>query len=284
MTAGEVDLSTAAEGVPLGDRVFIALWRLGISNVLAVATRELGALLVSPVGWVVAVGFTLIVAWVGFIGTDINGQQASVEGVFSVITTVVLPVLAPLITMRLFAQEMSGGTLELLLATPVRNWELTIGKWLGPFVFYVLLLATTLVYLGLLLIYAPVKQIINVGPLQFVIGQLDLGLVVATYCGLLLVGAAAVAIGVLTSSLTRSQIAAFFAALASVSATWYLGYFLGLFTQPPLSRVFQYVSAYNRYQSFSLGQVTLKDAIFFGTLLIGSLFVTSRLLESRRWR
>lgn len=289
MTIDEVDSEVepqAAEqqSASVGDRAYALAWRSGLPNVITVARRELGALLVSPVGWVVAAVFTLLVSWFGFIAADIGGEQATMDGVFSIITNFLMLILIPLITMRVFAEERSQGTLELLLTSPVRDWELAAGKWLGAFVFYVLLLATTLVYVGLLLYYAPVKTIVSVGGAQISIGSLDFGLIGATYIGLLLVGAAAIAIGVLASSLTKSQIVAFFIGLGVLLFIWYAGYLLGLFTQPPLSRLFQYVGGYNRFQTFSLGQLTLKDAVYFVSLTIAALFLTTRLLESRRWR
>jgi len=252
--------------------------------VVTIAGRELGALFVSPVGWVVAAVFTLLVSWFGFIGSVVGGQQATMDGVFSIITNFLMLVLIPLITMRVFAEERSQGTIEVLLTSPVRDWELAIGKWLGAFVFYVLLLATTVLYIALLLYYAPVKTFVSVGGAHIPIGSLDFGLIGATYVGLLLVGAAATAIGVLASCLTKSQIVAFFLGLGVLLFIWYAGYLLGLFTQPPFSRLFQYVGGFNRYQTFSLGQIALKDTVYFATLTIAALFLTTRLLESRRWR
>jgi ABC-2 type transport system permease protein len=137
----------------------------------------------------------------------------------------------------------------------------------------VLLLATTLVYVAVLAVYVPGH-----------LASLDLGLIAATYVGLLLVGAAATAIGVLASCLTQSQIVAFFLALAILLITWYAGTLLGFFTQPPASHLFQYAGGSNRFQSFGLGQVTLKDTVYFLSLGAAALFLTTRLLDARRWR
>jgi len=195
------------------------------------------------------------------------------DGVFGLITSFLMPNLIPVITMGVFAEERSQGTLELLLTSPVRDWEVVAGKWLGAFAFYVLLLATTLVYVAVLGVYVPGH-----------LGALDLGLIGATYIGLLFVGAAATAIGVFTSCLTRSQVIAFFLALAVLLVTWYTGSLLGLFTQPPASRLFVYAGGFNRFQSFSLGQVALKDAVYFSSIAVAALFLTARLIGSRRWR
>ncbi len=157
------------------------------------------ALFVSPAGWAVAALFVLLTSAFGFVVPVLGGQAATMDGVFSVITGFLVPVLIPVITMRSFAEERSDGTLELLLTSPVRDWEVAAGKWLGAFAFYVLLLLATVVYVVLLAVYVPRH-----------LDTLDLGLIAATYIGLLLAGGAATAIGVLASGLTQNQIVSFF--------------------------------------------------------------------------
>ncbi len=266
------------------DAVHAVLWRTGMLNVAAIARRELGALFVSPVGWVVAAVFTFLVSGFGFIGTVLAGQQATMDGVSNIITGLLALILVPVLTMRLISEDRSQGTLELLLTSPVRDWELAVGKWLGAFVLYVLLIATTVVYVVLLAIYVPDKITVSVAGLSVRVGALDFGLIAATYIGMLLVGAAAIAIGVLASSLTKNQIIAYVISLLALLGIWYTAFLLGFFTTPPLSYFFDYVAGYYRYQSFSLGQVTLRDTVYFASLAIGALFLTTRLLESRRWR
>jgi ABC-2 type transport system permease protein len=251
------------------DSAYAFLSRTGLLRVSAIARRDLTALFVSPVGWVVAGLFVFLVSGFGFIATVLAGQQATMAGVFGVITNFLMVVLVPLLTMRVLAEERSQGTLELLLTSPVRDWELTAGKWVGAFGFYVLLLATTIVYVVILRVYA---------------GALDLGLIGATYLGLVLVGAAAVAIGVLASSLTRNQIVAFFIAMALLLMIWYAGYVIGFFVAPPANQFFEYIGGWNRFQPFSLGQAALRDIVYFVTLTFGALFLTTRVLASRRWR
>jgi len=271
-------------GPGFADAVHAVLWRTGLLNVAAIARRELGAVFVSPVGWVVAGVFTFLVSGFGFIGTVLAGQQATMDGVFGVITGFLTLILVPVVTMRLIAEERSQGTLELLLTSPVRDWELVVGKWLGGFVFYLLLVATTVVYVVLLAVYLPDKTTISVAGLSIHVGALDFGLIAATYIGMVVVGAAAIAIGVLASSVTKNQIIAYVVSLFALLAIWYTAFLLGLFTRPPLSLFFDYVAGYFRYQSFSLGQVALRDMVYFLSLAIGALFLTTRLLESRRWR
>ena len=255
-------------GPNAADSLHLALSRTGLLRVLALARRDLVALFVSPVGWVVAGVFVFLVSGFGFIATVLSSQQATMDGVFGVITNFLMVVLIPLLTMRVLAEERAQGTLELLLTSPVRDWELITGKWMGAFAFYLLLLATTLVYAGIL---------------RFYVSALDLGLIGATYIGLVLVGAAAIAIGILASSLTRNQIVAFFTAMALLLVIWYAGYVIGFFVAPPANLFFEYVGGWNRFQAFSLGQAAVRDIVYFVTLTAGALFLTTRVLASRRW-
>jgi ABC-2 type transport system permease protein len=259
----------AASGPTTADSVHAALSRTGLLRVSAIARRDLVALFVSPVGWVVAGLFTFLVSGFGFIATVLAGQQATMDGVFGVITNFLMVVLVPLLTMRVLAEERAQGTLELLLTSPVRDWEVTAGKWVGAFAFYLMLLATTIVYVVILRVY---------------VSGLDLGLIGATYVGLALVGAAAIAIGVLASSLTRNQIVAFFIAMALLLMIWYAGYVIGFFVAPPANLFFEYIGGWNRFQAFSLGQAAVRDIVYFVTLTFGALFLTTRVLAARRWR
>ena len=251
------------------DALYVFLSTTGLPRVTAIARRDFTALFVSPVGWVVAGLFVFLVSGFGFIATVLAGQQATMAGVFGVITNFLMVVIVPLLTMRVLAEERAQGTLELLLTSPVRDWELTVGKWVGAFAFYVMLIATTLVYVVILRVYA---------------SGLDLGLIGATYLGLVLVGASAIAIGVLASSLTRNQIVAFFIAMVLLLMIWYAGYVIGFFVAPPANLFFEYIGGWNRFQAFGLGSAALRDIVYFVTLTFGALFLTTRVLGSRRWR
>jgi ABC-2 type transport system permease protein len=244
-----------------------------VTNAATIARRYLMALFVSPAAWAVAALFVVLNSAFGFAVPVFAGHAGTMDGVYGVITSLLMPVLIPVTTMHQIAKERGQGTLELLPTPPARDWELAAGKWLGAFTFYLLLLATTLVYVALLAVYVPGH-----------LASLDLGLIGATYVGLVLVGAAATAIGVLAASLTQRQIVAFFLALAMLLITWYASPLIGFLTQPPSSQLFQYAGASNRFQSFSLGQVTLKDTVYFLSLGFAALFLTATLLSARRRR
>ena len=235
--------------------------RSSIGTIGAIARRELVALLRAPLGWGVAAVFLFFASGFGFIGTVIAGQQASFDGIYQVINGLLTLALVPVLTLRLRTE---GAT-----RIPARDYELVAGRWLGAFAFYVLLIAMTLIYVLLLAIY--------------VRGQLlDFGLIGATYVGLLAVGAAATAIGVLASGVVNNRVVAYVLGLALIGWVWYSTFVAGSFSGTARIDFLDYVSAFNRYQSFSLGQLTLRDAVYFASLTLGALVLATPLLRSKR--
>jgi ABC-type uncharacterized transport system involved in gliding motility auxiliary subunit len=229
-------------------------------RVLTIARRELIALFVSPAGWVVFVLFVLLCSAFGFVLPVLAGQAATMDGVFGVVTSLLLPVLVPVITMQVFVRKGIDETVEHAAE-----------KWLGAFIFYMLVLAATLPYVVLLAIYVPGH-----------LASLDLGLIASAYLGLLVVGGAATSVGALASSLTQNRIVAFSLALAVLLVTWYAGTLLGFLTPPPVSQVFRYAAGSNHYQSFALGLLTLRDTVYFLSLGIAAMFLATRFLATRR--
>jgi gliding motility-associated transport system permease protein len=256
-----VRVKAAAVPARIASPVQVLPRRSSIGTIGAIARRELLALLRAPLGWGIAAVFLFLASGFGFIGTVIAGQQASFDGIYQVINGLLTLALVPLLTLRLRAQ---GAT-----RIPARDYELVAGRWLGAFAFYVLLIAVTLVYLVLLTIY--------------VRGQsLDIGLIGATYVGLLAVGAAATAIGVLASASVNNRVVAYVLGLALIGWVWYSTFVAGSFSGTTRIDVLDYVSAFNRYQSFSLGQLALRDAVYFASLTLGALVLAIPLLRSRR--
>ena len=258
------------------------LYGTGLTKVLAIARRELSSFFVSPIGWVITPVVMLFVSWFGYIVPVLGNQQASMDGVFSLVAFSLSLLILPLVTMRVLADERRQGTLEMLLTSPVRDWELVAGKWLGSLAFLGAMFSFTLVYVVLFLVYLPRVTFHLLGvPLS--LGNLDFGLLLSGYLGLLALAAAFAAVGVLCSSLTQNQIVAAFLTFGALIFIYYCG----LATQvlsPPYSDFFQYVGGQNRYSGFSQGQVALKDVVYFLSLTFGSLFLATRVLESRKWR
>lgn len=262
--------------------VYELIWRTGFLNVLTVARRELGSYFVSAMAWVVGALVILPVSLFGYILPVLTQNQASMDGVFSLLAFLML-FLMPLYTMRLLAEERRQGTLEMLLTSPLRDWELVTGKWLGGFLFFVATIAFTTVYIGLFLYYLQDRVTYRPFGISFTVGSLDWGTIGSGYAGLLLVGATFTAVGVFASSLTQNQIIAAVLGVVGLLLLWYLGIF-SQFLGAPYDTFFEYVGAQNRYQAFGRGLIQLKDVVYFLSLIAGSLFLATRVIESRRWR
>jgi ABC-2 type transport system permease protein len=259
------------------------LWRSGVLNVATIARRELGAALVSPIGYVVAAVLIIPVSLIGFLNPLLSQSPVSMLIVYRTVLYL-MGFFAPIYTMRLLAEERRTGTLELLLTTPVRDWEVVVGKWLGALIYYVGVTAFVWVYVLLMAHYTTTRTVVSLLGVSLHVANLEYGPIVAGYIGVLVVGAAFLAVGLFASSLTHNQVVAAVTAVGVLVALVYLVGYLAAFLFPPYSDFFDYLSAYNRYQSFLQGQLVLRDAVYFATVTAAALFLTVRVLESRRWR
>ena len=175
--------------------------------------------------------------------------------------------LAPLLTMRLLAEEQKLGTLELLLTSPVRDWEVVIGKYLASLLILAAILAATLYYV--LLLYA--------------FGSPDTGPILSGYFGLLLYGAAALAIGLLGSSLSGNQIVA---AVVGIAILLMLSYVdrIGELVEGVVRQIVEGMSMNSHIVDFTRGVIDLSSVVYFLSLTAVFVFLAIRSLETRRWR
>ena len=253
-----------------------ARWRLaagrlrdtGAHNVLALARRDLAALFLWPLAYAIWAAIIVPVTVLGYLLPVLTGRVVTMEGVFGW-AALVTAVLVPLVTMRLLAAERGSGALEQLLSTPVRPGEVVAARWLAGFGFFLAGLAFTLVDVALLAAFQP---------------GFDAGAVAAGYLGILLVGAAWVALGLLASSLTENRVIAVVAGVVVLLFLQLLAGAAASIVPPPLSDLLDYVSAANRALAFERGQVVLRDVVYFLGLTAGALVLTARVLASRRWR
>jgi ABC-2 type transport system permease protein len=272
----------AAIPAPVPSRAYGALFSTGLTKVGAIAGRELAGFFVSPIGWVITPIVIVVVSWFGYLTPLIVGQQASMESVFGLIAFLLILPIVPLTTMRVLAEERRQGTLELLLTSPVRDWELVLGKWLGSLAFFGAMFSFTLVYVVLFLVYLP-KVTVHLFGVPLTFGDVDFGLLLSGYLGLLFLSGSFIAVGVLCSSITQNQIVAAFLTFGALIVIYYSGT-ASQFVQAPYDGFFNYIGAANRYAGFGQGQVGLKDVVYFLSLIFGSLFLAARVLESRKWR
>jgi ABC-2 type transport system permease protein len=197
----------------------------------------------------------------------VPGNEASLRGLFTAMAQV-LVFAVPLLTMRVLAEEFASGTIEPLLTAPVGDVQVVLGKFLGVWLFYVVLLGTTLLHLVLVLAY----------------GTPETGVLLFGYVGMLLLGALYVSVGVFASSLTRHQLLAAVIGTSILFAVTFLVDYLGYHFGGQVRNVLGYINVLGHFDDFSKGMLDTKALVFFisGTLFF--LFLAVKVLESRRWR
>jgi len=234
-------------------------------NVLAIARREILAYFTSPIAYVVLAAFLGVIGYF-FPLILFYSQQATLEYLLSDMAFVLL-LITPLLTMRLLAEEQRLGTIELLLTSPVRDWELVAGKFLASLAFLVVLLVLS-AYTSLIL---------------FQVGNPDPGPILTGYLGIFLLGGSLLAIGLLLSSLTQNQIVAAVLSLVIMMLLWLLSALAGAL-EPPVSDVLTAMAIFEHFSDFAKGIISLKDVVFYLSLMALALFLTTRSVETRRWR
>ena len=181
--------------------------------------------------------------------------------------TLIMMLLTPALTMRLLAEEQSKGTMELLLTSPVRDWEVVVGKYLASVALFTAMLTLTIYYPLVLNVY----------------GEPDMGPILSGYLGLFMLGATLLSLGLLASSVTSNQIIAAVLGLALVLGFWLIDALSGI-VSGSLAEFFSYLSVSGHFQDFTRGIIDTKDLIYMLSLIAGSLFLTTRVVETRRWR
>lgn len=239
-----------------------------ISGTLTIARREISAYFNSPVAYIFIVAFLTICGTLFFFfGNFFATGQATMRGYFSMMP-LVLSVLAPALTMRLWAEERRQGTYELLLTMPFRDSELVVGKYLAT-------ITVIAIALGLSI---PVPLMASL------FGRFDTGTIITEYLGALLLASAIVAIGQAVSGASKNQISAFMATVLILLGLTLLPQVTVLLSLPAaLTGFIHWLSLSYHFSSFGRGVMDTRDIAYFALLTIASLYATTRFLSSRRW-
>jgi len=251
-------------------------------NILAIAGKELKSYFSSPIGYIV-VGFWAFLYGIFFVPMlqmfvrqsmqmgAMGGQQAMnvnqmlIRPLMQNVSVLVLFVL-PAVTMRTYAEEKKTGTIELLLTSPLTDWEIILGKFLGAMGLYAAMLAVTTINIGLLFVY----------------GKPEWKSVLIVYLGLLLLGGAFISLGLFISSLTKNQIVAFVATFGVALMLWVITWFN--FSGPPMSTITSYLSIIEQFDDFGKGVIDTSHLIYYVSFITFGLFLTAKSVESERWR
>jgi ABC-2 type transport system permease protein len=197
---------------------------------------------------------------------NLNLNEMVVTQFFGVMDFIWLLVV-PMLTMRLLAEEKKNGTMELLMTSPISTVEILLGKFFACLTLYMTIVALTLVYCGILELY----------------GDPDWGPIWSAYLGYLLLGGTFIGVGMLASSVTENQIVAVLLAFGALLTLWLIDWSAS-FAGPTAAKVLQYLSIIQHLQDFQRGVIDTSDVVFYLSFIFFSLFVTTRVLESRRWR
>ncbi len=255
-----------------------------MQNILAIWQREMKAYFVSPIAYVVLTVFLFLSGFFFFgILTSVvqstmmqaqmgqGAQAVDVPGIvsrsFFGTTSVVLLFMIPMLTMGLFAEEKKRGTIELLLTTPVSNFQAMMGKYLASLSFLIIMFLASGVTISAL----------------FIFGQPEWKPILGGYLGLLLYGAALLSVGLFISTLTENQIIAVVITFGVILVLWLVESF-AVGAQGVAKDVLSYLSVIGHLDDFIKGVIDTSHVIFYLTFAVVGLFLTYRSLESMRWK
>src|SRR3989442_7042900 len=256
-----------------------------MSHVGAVVRKELRTYFASPIAYVVAGVFLLLLGLLLFLPIlaisnqslqmlrlqgnlpDINLNQLVLRPAFANMAVVML-LLVPMLTMRLFAEEKKLKTMELLLTSPLTITDIVVGKFVAALTVFAAMLALSAV--------APVA----LAPFA----EFRWPPILPAYLGILLIGGLVLSAGLLGSSLTENQIIAVILSFGALLLFWLFGWAGQVFAGTALGKVLSYLSPLDHFDQLVKGLVATKDLVYFVAGIVFTLFLTPRGIESQRWR
>jgi ABC-2 type transport system permease protein len=250
-------------------------------NILAVAGKELRAYFHSPIAYLVMALFAVLCGFffynytaafvvqtfrmmaTGQMAPNVSINEYIIRPLFEGVLTVVLLLLIPLVTMRLFAEEKRSGTIELLLTSPLTDLQIILGKFLGALALYAVLMALSFLYIGLLFLYGNP----NAKPL------------LADALGLFLFGGALLSLGMWISTFTRNQIIAGVVAFA-LFLLLYVFDWVNSYSSSTGGRVMSYMALTTHFDNFAKGVIDSSDVVYYLSVIVMGIFLTARSVEA----
>ena len=253
-----------------------------MGNILTLAQKELRAYFVSPIAYVLLVFFALLFGYFyassinfvvqlsmgqfGFGGPQVvNINEFMIRPLFGN-TAVILLFMLPMLTMRSFAEEKRSGTIELLLTSPLTDFQIIMGKFLGAMALYALMLSLTLIHIGVLFWY----------------GEPEWGPILSGYLGLLLMGGSFISIGLAISSMTKNQIVAGVSTFAVLLLFWIINW-MGDASGTTTQSVLAYLSILEHFDDFSKGVIDTTHLTYYVSFITLGLFLTAKSMDMARW-
>lgn len=252
-----------------------------MSNMLAIARKELASYFTSPIGVVVIAVFAVIYGFFfavmmeafqrqamqfGLSQAPVDLNEQMIRPLFANVMVVLLFTL-PLITMRTYAEEKRSGTIELLLTSPITDLQIVFGKFLGAMGLIAAMLVATLPHIAILFWYADPEW----KPIA------------TTYLGFFLLAGCFVSIGLFVSSLTRNQIIAGMVNFAVFLLLWVIDW-MGSFMGPTGQAILSYLSITQHFEDFARGVLDTKHLVYYASVIVFGVVLTMRSVEAERWR
>lgn len=254
-------------------------------NIMTLIGKEMKIYFISPIAYVVAMVFLVVsdylfynqILFYSSLSTQmmrfqgnlpqLNIHQAVFRPTF-LNMSIILLLIMPLLTMRLFAEEKKGRTTELLLTSPLTITEIVLGKFLAAWIIYFLLLALTL--------HMPI--------LLGLFTQIAWKPLLSSYLGLLLMGGVFLSVGLFASSLTENQIVAAVISFGILIGFWLIGLSAQNAEGTSAGEVVKYLSLLDHLDNFVKGLIDTRDLTYFISMTTLGLFLTHRVVESQRWK
>ncbi len=231
----------------------------------AIMKRDLLGFFTSPIGYVIIAAFLLMGNYF-FYSENIGSLTSSLSYVFSDMT-LVLCFTIPLVTMRLLSEEKKQKTDQMLLTAPIHTADIVLGKFFAAYMVFLIAFLGTLTWPLIVSMF----------------GTPTLSEILGNYVAMLLIVGALVSMGLFISSLTENQIIAAIISFVCIFATFFFSTIASALDNPLLSTVLNWLSVFSRYQNFTNGIFSLADIMYYISLMAVFLFLTTRVIEKRRW-
>lgn len=238
-----------------------------MNKIGVIVRKEAATYLTSPVAYITTAVFLVLSGT--FFATYLAGtdySDTSVQGFLGAAKMLIL-LFAALLTMRLVAEERKLGTWEILTTAPVGDAGIVLGKFLASLLILTAMLALTLYYPLLLMIF----------------GNPDLGPIGTSYLGLFLLGSACLSVGIFASSLTSNQIVSAVVAGGILYALWFVGAAASLVSGAPAG-ILASISLSHYFPDFERGVVDTRAVIYYVSVTATFLYLTIWSVEAGRWR
>jgi len=234
-------------------------------NTLTIFNRELKSFFDSPMAYVFLIVFSLLNGWF-FTTTFFLYGQSDLRTLFNIVPLVYL-FFIPGITMGLISREKGLGTIEILSTLPIDDRDIVVGKYLSAVALIAMALFSTSLHFLTLSAFG---------------NSIDYGAVFTGYLGLLLVGSVYASVGMFSSAVTDNQVISFIVGIAIIFVFWLFDKVL-IFMPGFLAGTIQYLSVEYHLSNISRGVIDTRNLIYFSSVIGFFLFLTTRLVESRRW-